>query len=281
MAPTMLRITFTSVLGTLLFISPSALAQAPVPDDLAGVRVTNSLRQELQVSPSEQQLFQLTLENTGETAVATIVQLDFLLDDQGDLIDQPLHSLPTSNASWLEVASQVEVPARSTIDVPVTVDVPPDAEPGTYWSMLMVEPVGTTFDQEHVQEGVRTTVSVNVRFGVTLITHVGQPAEQGLRFRDPDLANDAESGTRTLSVTIDNPTRFLASTEVRLELYDLQGNLVREVQGGTLRIYPGMRRRHTFALGTLEEPAYQAVVIADAGRDAVFGVRYDLELGQE
>ncbi|MEX2501752.1 MAG: hypothetical protein WD336_05200 [Trueperaceae bacterium] len=244
--------------------------------------MTSSLRHELQVSPSENRVVQLTLENTGDaSATATIVQVDFLLDDQGDLIEQPLHALPTSNAAWLEVASQVEVPARSTIDVPVTLQVPRDAERGSYWSMLMVQPVGTTVEQERVEEGVRTSVTVSFRFGVTLITHVGQPAEQNLLFRDPGLTHDEATGTHTFSVTIDNPSHFLASTEAWLELYDAQGNMVSEVQAGSLRIYPGMRRRHTFDVGTLDEQAYQAVIIVDAGRDDVFGVRYDLDLGSQ
>lgn len=276
------RFTFAPALAILFLLSASAQAQAPLPDDVDGVSVASSLRNVHQASPGETQVIEITLKNTGEAAAAaTIVHVDFVLDDQGDPIERPLHSLATSNASWSEVASQVEVPARGTIDVPVTVEVPPDAEAGTYWSMLMVEPVGTTVDQENVEAGVRTTVTVSFRFGVTLITNVGQPAERNLLFRDPALANDEASGTRTLSVTIDNPTRFLASTELWLELYDAQGNMVSEVQGGTLRIYPGMRRRHTFALGPLEAQAYQAVIIADAGRDAVFGVRYDLDLGSD
>lgn len=263
-------------------LSTSTIAQA-LPEDLSTVRVTSSLRPELQISPGERRTHQLTLENTGaETVLVDVTKVDFQLDESGGLAYQPMGSQPASNASWIEVASRVEVPAATNISLPVAIQAPAGVEAGTYWSMLLVQPVDATrLDEDQSEDGVRTTVTVNFRFGVTVITHVGRPAEQHLLFRDPDLVQDQESGTSTVSVAIDNPTRFLASADVWLELYDVQGNMVLEVQGGTLRIYPTTSRRHTFDLGALEDQAYQAIVIADAGREAVFGVRYDLDLSAD
>lgn len=278
------RSSFVPLLATLLLLLiAGAVAQAPLPPGPGDVRVTSSMRPELRLMPGEARIFQLTLENTGDAASSVRVsQLDFRLDESGDPVDQPPSSLPISNASWVQAASQVEVPAASTVTLPVTVRVPQGVAAGTYWSLLLVEPNGaTTVDRGAPEQGVRTTVTVNFRFGVTVLTHVGQPQQHDLVFRDPELVEDDLPGGRSLGVTIENPAHFLASSEVWLELYDPQGNLVRRVDGGTLRIYPGAARRHTFDLGSLGEEAYQAVVIADAGGDAVFGVRYDLDLSGE
>ena len=261
----------------------SASAQAPLPADLSTARVTSSSRPEMRVQAGEIITHQLVLENTGpEPILVQISQADFRLDLDGSVVYEPTASLSASNASWVEVVSQVEVPAQGTRSVPVTIQVPADVEPGTYWSLIFAEP----FDAMNVerQEGagdVETTVTVSFRFGVTLITHVGQATERELLFRDPALTNDGVTGVDTISVTIDNSTRFLTPTDVWLELYDPQGNLVREVRGDTLRIYPESSRRHTFELGELDEGTYQAVIVADAGDDAVFGVRYDLDLSNQ
>lgn len=267
----------TAVLIALTLASAVGFSQAP-PVEFGDVRVTSALRPVLRVSPGEVRTHAITIENSRSEAVAVqVIRTDFTLDLDGQIVFHDPATQPASNAAWVAVASEVEVPARSTLDVPVTVDTPADAEPGTYWSMLLVEPAeATTTEEDQPAEGVRTSVRVRARFGVTLLTHVGEPAEASLLFRDPHL--DHGDGDATLTVTLENPTAFLASAEVWLELYDDQGEVVREVQADTLRIYPTLSRRRTFELGALEERAYQAVVIADAGREAVFGVRYDLDL---
>ncbi len=254
--------------------------QAPLAEGLGAVRVTSSPRPELQLESGEARTYDLTLENAGAAPVVVRVgQADFLVDETGGILYHPVASLPTSNASWIGVATEVVIPAASTIVVPVTIQVPSDVAPGTYWSLLLVQPADATrVDEGQEVDGVRTSVTVNVRFGIALITHVGGSEEPNLRFRDPDLDRDDVTRFSTVSVAIDNPGRYLAVADVWLELYDAQGNLVREVPGGSVRIYPGASLRHLFELGALEDGAYQAVVIADAGRDAVFGVRYDLDL---
>lgn len=255
-------------------------AQAPLAEGFSAVRVTSSPRPELQLEPGESRTYDLTLENAGAAPVVVRVdQADFLVDETGGILYHPVASLPTSNASWIGVATQVEIAAASTIVVPVTIQVPSDVAPGTYWSLLLVQPADATrVDEGQEVDGVRTSVTVNVRFGVALITHVGGSEEPNLLFREPDLERDDVTQFGTLSVAIDNPGRYLAVADVWLELYDAQGNLVREVQGGSVRIYPGASRRPVFELGALEDRVYQAVVIADAGREAVFGVRYDLDV---
>lgn len=45
------------------------------------------------------------------------------------------------------------------------------------------------------------------------------------------------------------------------------------------RIFPRASVRQAFDLGALTPGAYTAVVIADAGGEAVFGTRYTLEVG--
>lgn len=260
-----------------------ATAQANLPQGASTVSVASELRPELNVQPGETRTHRLTLENTGSSPVLVdVTQADFRTGTNGEIAHEPADFLPFSNAGWLEVASQVEIPPLSAYSLPITVEVPTGVEPGTYWSLLFVQPAdATTVEQQEGGEGVRTTVTVNFRFGVTLMTHVGEPSERQLLFRNPELTSDDVTDIDAVSVTVENPTRFLAAADVWLELYDMQGSLVREANGGTLRIYPESARRHTFELGALEDGTYQAVIVADAGDDAVFGVRYDLVLSDD
>lgn len=258
-------------------------AQDPLPSDLSAIRVTSSTRPELKVQPGEVLTHQVTLENTGQApSLVDVSKVDFRLDMNGDVVFEQAGTLETSNAAWTEVASQVEVPPMSTYSLPVAIKVPTDVAAGSYWSLLFVEPVeAISTARQEGEGGVSASVTVNYRFGVTLITHVGEPAERVLLFHDPAVVRDEDSGTSSISVTIENTTRFIVAGEAWLELYDQQGSLVQQNARTAFRSYPGARIRETFDLGALEGETYQAVIIADAGSDDVFGVRYDLDLGSD
>ena len=253
-------------------------AQVPPPDPGA-VRVTSSLRPEIRLDAGRSDAYLVTVANSGPQDVdVRIAQEDFVVTESGDVRTLPVSSTATSNASWLEAASHVRVPAGGTASVPVALEVPNGASPGTYWSLLVLEPEDAS-GAEEVEDGggVTTSITVKVRIGVSLITHVGEPSGGTLRFRDPALRDHGENEA-SLSVTIDNPDAFLAEADVWLELYDGAGAVVRRVDAEAARIYPGAALRRTFELGSLDAAGYQAVVIADAGDDRVYGVRYDLAL---
>src|SRR5680860_1284586 len=71
-------------------LSTVTIAQA-LPEELSTVRVTSSLRPELQISAGERRTHLLTLENTGsETLLVDVTKVDFQLDESGGLAYQPL-----------------------------------------------------------------------------------------------------------------------------------------------------------------------------------------------
>lgn len=250
----------------------------PLPSAMGDITVTSSLRSEFRAAPGETLTGSLTVRNDGQqAAVVNIKQEDFLLDLVGQVQYQPQGSSPRSNRTWLTVPSQAQVPAGSSVTVPFTVRVPDDPElKGSYWSMIVVEPQeATTFqDDERGEDNVATAVTVSFRYGIAVLVHVGQPDEQVILFADPQFSG--EEGNFRLGLTLQNPGEFLLSARTWLELYDQRGALVRRVEGGEARLYPEASLLQHFELGALEPQRYQAVVIADAGGEQVYGVRYTL-----
>lgn len=269
----------TALVMTLTLLAIGAGWSQDAPLDGIELRVSSPLRAVLTLAPGASGTYQLVVENDGvSTAVVDIEPADFELDDSGDVRQMPPRTHAASNAAWVDVASQVEVPAGASRTVPVGVRVPTDAAAGSYWSLLNVKPHrGTTFEEEANEGAVRTAVTIEFRYAVTVLTHVGEPSEQQLRFRDPQLTEGEHPATAALAVTVENAGRFVAAAEVWLELYDDQGGLVDRLEEERARIYPGGGLRHTFQLGQIGDAPHQAVIIADAGGEDVFGVRYDLQ----
>ncbi len=82
-----------------------------------------------------------------------------------------------------------------------------------------------------------------------------------------------------LQVSLKNTGERLLNPSLSLELYDKSGTQVDRFEAQAERIFPGTSVRQDFELGNLSPGEYTAVVIADAGGEAVFGTRYTLNVG--
>ncbi|HEX7004352.1 MAG TPA: hypothetical protein VF168_09210 [Trueperaceae bacterium] len=267
------------VVVALLSAANVALAQSPDPTGLASVIVSSALRQEIRAVPGVVRHGSITLSNTGEAdALVSISQADMGFSPEGEIEFLPSGKLDRSNAGWIDVAPQAVVPANSSLDVPFTIAVPDDPSlNGSYWSLLQVQPLDPSVVREQSADAsVTTTINVRFQYSVTVLTHIGTPERNSIQFTDPLFAPD-DDGHYYLQVGLTNSGAFVVETGSWLELYDSDGMLVKRVEGQSARTYPGATDRLTFELGSLQHEVYQAVVVADAGGNSVFGARYNLD----
>lgn len=264
------------------FVAPHlGVAQSADPTGLAEVSVSSSLRQVFSLAVGATRHASITLANSGaEAAQVSLSQIDMTFTPEGEMVYAAANSTAASNAAWIDVPAQVVVPAHSTVEVPLTIRVPEQAGviSGSYWSMLQIEPLKPRrVDTDSAEGRVHTSVNVTFQYVMIVLTHVGVPAESLVQFTQPafDLT---EAGSHQLEVGLHNPGTFVVEAETWLELYDSEGTLVEAIEGKTARPYPGFSQRLSFDLGELQAEAYQAVVIANAGRGRVFGTRYNLDL---
>lgn len=277
---TYIRLLLTLV--CLCALSGLGLAQDGVGGGLSPVVVTSALRPSFQLSGGEIRTGAISIRNDAAgDALVEIRQVDFVLDPAGEVVYASEASWGRSNLSWVEVGSQARIPAGGSVEVPYTVRVPEGVGDGTYWSMILVEPAdATTFsDEAEGDADVRTNVSVTFRYAIAVLVDVGRPVDRQLAFMDPVFGG--EGGRYGLSVNVHNQGDYLTEADIWLELYDDQGVLVTRVERSEARIYPGATVALSFALGALDPRRYQAVVIADAGGEDVFGVRYTLAVSAD
>ena len=209
-----------------------------------------------------------------------LYQTDYrFFSDGRNLYDEP-GTTDRSNAGWITFSpKRLTIPPNAVGEVPYTVRVPDDSTlVGTYWSMIMVEPIveDSPEDPRRAADDSAIRVRQVIRYGLQMISHVGEHGEGQIEFHAPKLLKD-ERG-RFLQVDVKNVGQLSLTPTLWTELYDQEGSYVGKYDGGRLRTFPGTSARFKIDLSTLAHGTYKAMVVGDCGGDDIFGARYTLKL---
>lgn len=256
-------------------------AQVASPADATSVQLASPLREVVTVAPGGSYKGEIVLVNgSNQATTVQVSQVDFMPTEEGVGYPEP-GSLPRSNARWLEVSrGDVQIPAGAEVVVPYSIKVPNDPSlAGSYWSMILLTPSDAASVQETQEGEVQATVRTQFRYGVSVVTNLGDSGESGLSFENPQFVRPEDGAAAHLQVSLKNTGERLLNPKVQLELFDAGGTQVDRFETQAERIFPGTSVRQDFDLGTLAPGEYTAVMIADAGGEAVFGTRYTLNVG--
>lgn len=253
----------------------SFLALALVPAALpAQVSVVSSTLEEREAAPGERYAGTVRLRNTtGQPQQARVSQADYRFLADGRTFYEAPGSVQRSNAAWLRFSpAQLILAPGEEASVAYTVDIPAGADvQGSYWSVLLVETVQP--EAAGARRGVAITPSI--RYAVQLATHVGQ-AERRIALEGAHLAGEA--GARALEVDVLNTGAQADRLELRVELFDAEGNPAGRLASSRGLVYPGSSIRQRFELPALPAGTYRALLVVDTGSDDVFGAEYTLKL---
>jgi hypothetical protein len=247
----------------------------------ADVRVVGSLTRELSLKPGGKAEGTILLHNDSDAAQdVRIYQTDYLFYADGrNLYGDPGND-PRSNARWITFTPrQVSVPPRGTSAAYYVIQAPADAAlSGTYWSMLMVEPLAEGALDPPVAEKGRVAIGVRtvLRYGIQMVTHTGEGAKRELRFLDQQLVK--KDGKRFLQMDLESTGEGSLTPLVWVEVYNAQGGSLGRFEAGRLRLYPGCSGRFRADLSDLPAGEYSALIVADDGDENVFGTRRTLQV---
>lgn len=225
----------------------------------------------------------IRLRNTGrEPAEVKLYQTDYAFTADGRNDYGEPGRLSRSNANWIVIdRNHLRVPAGGTADVGYRVRVPSGSGlRGSYWSMIMVEPIakGSAESGEPLPE--RTTrLSQVTRYGVQVITDIGNGGAGALDFSNPRLLDPAEGhGQRLFAVDVENTGARWLRAKLWIELYSREGAPVGKFDGPLKRLFPGTSARFEVDLKDVPSGDYIALVAADGGGDNLFGANLELAL---
>lgn len=247
----------------------------------AGISVIGELSREATLQPGAKTEGLIILRNNAEQPQEVkVYQTDYLFWADGRNQYGEPGATPRSNARWIvHTPQQLTLPGQGSGSVSYTIQVPSQEElHGTYWSMLMVEPIPTETLKPPKSEKDKVTIGIQpvVRYGIQMVTHIGDTGTRNLKFVDKQLL--VKAGKRTLHLDLENTGERWLRPLVWAELYDEQGISLGRFQAGRLRIYPGCSVQYCIDISDVPAGNYRALIVADDGDEYIFGAQYDLEL---
>jgi hypothetical protein len=247
----------------------------------ASVVVMGPLAYDYTVSPGQSVEGVIEVQNPGDSPQEVkFYQTDYHTFADGRVLYGEPGQLPRSNARWISFfPKQTIIPPGERIKLVYVLQVPDDSTlTGTYWSMLMVEPVAAGSPESSRPEGAKFSFGIRevVRYAVQIAAHIGATGARQLKFAQIRLQQ--ESGKLVLSVDVENTGERMLPGKFWAELYDPHGKYVGKFNGGKRRLYPGTSARYTVDLVGLQNVTYKSLIVVDCGGDDVFGASASLVL---
>ncbi len=246
----------------------------------AGITIFGELSHEKEAIPGQTYTGTIYVKNDGDDLEEVkIFQTDYFFYSNGTTEYGDAGTLERSNAIWIEFSpSRLSVPPQGQMAVTYRITVPEDQSLfGTYWSMLMVEPIPKNSPENPLSQN---TVGINtvIRYGIQMVTNIKGTGEPNLQFQDVKLLR-GESGPY-LQVDIINKGTLLTRPKVWVDLVDSNAKAVGRRESREMRIYPETSVRYRIDLSSVRAGNYQALVVADGGENAMVGSRYNLNIIQ-
>lgn len=218
----------------------------------------------------------MVIRNSGaRTVEVKLYRTDYAFSADGRSAFASPGQLPRSNAPWLRLArEQIRLAPGERGSVDYEVSVPNDAQlTGTYWSAVMIEQLGGA---EDAPKGEKAQLRQVIRYAIQVITEIGETGTGAIAFSNAHLSN--ANGKRELSVDLANTGERWLQAQVWIELHDANGHLAGKFAGQRLRTFPTTSVRNHIDLTAVPPGKYVALLIADAGRNDLFGTQLDLDV---
>lgn len=237
--------------------------------------VEDDLSRCIDVVPGGEYPMKIRLSNAEDKPlVVTLKQADYTYSATGENHFPQPGTLPRSNASWIEVQNtRIELAPNSRAEVHYVVRVPKKLDhQGSYWSLIFIEP--ETF---HEVQSEATQIIVKVRYAYQIVTNIGQGTAK-LDLVKVDWATNQEKPTLNIDV-VNNGEVFL-KPHLGLKIYDVEGKLVRNINGNEQKLLPETSTRFPVEIEGLAPASYAGLLLLRDG-DRYFGKRFAFEVPQK
>jgi hypothetical protein len=219
----------------------------------------------------------ITVQNVGKDArEIRVYQNDYRYDAEGAKEYTEAGTAPRSNAKWINFTPrQFMLGPGEKADIHYLITVPKDSSlTGTYWSMMLVEPV-VQINPESMKQG-QIRITERVRYGLHMITNVGGGSVRRLAFNKIRLIKTDTS--RVMQIDLENTGDSRLYISLWADLYDIQGKHAGKFSADNDAFYPGTSIRCRIDISKVPPGSYKALIVADGGEEALFGIDYTIKL---
>ncbi|NQT24496.1 hypothetical protein HQ585_04010 [candidate division KSB1 bacterium] len=248
---------------------------------LSKISIEGGLTNERIVSVADSYSGAIIIRNNGtELTEVKLYQTDYLFYSDGTNQYAEPGSIKRSNADWITFSPpRLTIPPSENARVNYTINVPSDEMLiGTYWSILMVEEVPLSSLELNPEEE-EVGITQVLRYAIQMISNIGDTGNRMIQFINTKVIQ--ESNRRVLQINIENTGETILRPKVWTEFYNSEGQHVGTYEAQTKRTYPGTSIRHEIDISTVPNGAYKAIIVADCGDDALFGINYTLQIDDD
>ena len=247
----------------------------------AEISILGGLSREKSAKQGETYENEIIIMNKGQgIQEVKLYQTDYLFFSDGSNIYGEPGKISRSNAKWITFhPKRLKIGPNQQEVVHYTVAVPKDTGlEGTFWSILMVEPIAEDSPESSQVKERETSIGVRqiFRYGIQIATNIDDTGAGMLKFSDTKLLK--ENNVSILRVDVENIGEIFLRPSLSVEVYNEKGGFVGKYQGERFRTYPGTSVRFKVDLGQIDEGVYKALVVADCGGDDVFGATYNIKI---
>jgi hypothetical protein len=248
---------------------------------VAQVGVMGPLTYEVEVRPGHTHSGTIVLQNNGAAlAEVKLYQTDYRTEGFGSHYYDDPGTNPRSNASWVHISPmRFSIPAGENYTISYVMEIPADDTlNGTYWSMLMVEPIPAQSPESTQAEPDAFAVGIVTvfRYAVALVAHIDNTGTVQPEIEGATLSYSEDHPTLKLGVR--NIGTRLFKLDIWMELYDSDGTLVARREGDGGRIFPTSSREFHLLLDDIPTGEYTTLIVMDAGENNVFGASFPIQI---
>lgn len=260
-----------------IFIIVTVLLLMPMMSNALSIQ--GSLSRDFIVTPGSSTEAQIIVKNpSNEPKGIKIYQTDLKTWADGRNDYANINTYPRSNASWIKFSPDLlTVPAGGTGIINVTILAPNGNFEGSYWSMLMAEPLDEQ-SPELAGKGKGNggiQFVVKTRYGIHVHTVIKDTGKKKAKFINKELK--IENDRKMFFVDVENTGSKMFRGKCQIELFDSKGKPAGKLADPSeLRLYPESSGRFKFDVSKIAAGKYTALCVVDAEDDDIYGSRHQL-----
>ncbi len=240
-------------------------------DCFANISVVNGLIHQYKIEEGKSYLGFIEVQNSGDHAQSIrILKNDFLCNSEGQVFYEEPGLNDRSNANWIKLkTSEIVIGPKEKYRLVYQIDVPePLSAPGSYWSVIIVEPVENITLEKKANS---LSVLTHIRYAVQIVCTSVKPAKAAVQFKTPVVK--MFQGKRYFIVDLEDTGELFHRTKITAEFYDASTGTSGGVYKSEMQsLFPFTSKRYMLDITAMKPGEYKGVLLANCEEGNVFGL---------
>lgn len=244
----------------------------------ASIVILNGLTHNYKVENGQVYKGKIAIENTGSKPQSVKIFLqDFSYQANGTISYTNPHTNETTNTDWIKLnTNYITLKGKEKTEVYYEITVPNQLpKAGSYWSVIIVEPVEDIKPSDSKQ-GVNITSIV--RYAIQVITdYDSEKVKPDLKFESVKI--EKEEGKQVVKIAIANKGDIYCKPTASIEIYNRKtGQKMGVFSSQAMGLLPRTSKLYPIDIGKIPPDQYNAVIIATDEDENAFALNVELEV---